>query len=32
MDVITERMTGQSWDFGFVERADGSAAQQAISY
>jgi len=31
VNVVTDRMTGQSRGFGFVEMADDAAAQQAIS-
>lgn len=31
VNVVTDRMTGQSRGFGFVEMADDNAAQQAIS-
>ena len=31
VNVITDRMTGRSRGFGFVEMADSTAAQQAIA-
>lgn len=31
VNVVTDRMTGQSRGFGFVEMADDAAAQQAIA-
>jgi RNA recognition motif-containing protein len=30
-DIITDRATGQSRGFGFVEMADGSAGREAIA-